>query len=120
MWELFLRSLRGNFDRLYNFDSIHPAAGNLAYGGLVAGTDGQSLRLNSIRRQRGQWHAVQVSTTGWDLTGAFKLRRVPWRRSICDPCSTHERQNFRLTARGGGRRKGVAYSLDNSMGHSHC
>lgn len=105
----------GTLTVLYNFDSTHPAGGYLAYGGLVAGTDGNLYGATVFGGSGGNGTLFKITTAGtYSVLSNFDVTHGAG--AYATPVQHTSGKIFGLTARGGVPGKGVVYSLDNSIG----
>jgi uncharacterized repeat protein (TIGR03803 family) len=104
----------GHLTVLYNFDSVHPANGYQAFGGLVAGTDGNLYGSTIFGGSIGSGTLFKI-TTGGTYTVLSNLDTTHGAGAYATPLQHTNGKIFGLTARGGAVGRGVAYSLDNGI-----
>jgi len=112
---IFQLTPSGTVTVIYEFDSTHPANGYQSFSGLVAATDGNLYGSTIFGGSANNGVLFKITTTG-SYSVLSNFDNTHGSGAYPTPLQYTSGKFFGLTSRGGASGKGVAYSLDNSVG----
>ena len=112
---IFQLTPNGTLTVIYNFDSTHPANGYQSFSGLVAATDGNLYGSTIFGGNADSGVLFKITTNGtYSVLSNFDNTHGSGAYPTLFQYTSGK--FFGLTSKGGAAGKGVAYSLDNSVG----